>query len=107
MIMRARRDTVLQRVCGRWVLELTLPCEGSAKRNEKAVVRDFYESFGWSTDSTGTYNDTAAFGDLRLIPDNLLGTVLLRIIYWLEEAFPQALARLGRYPMVLIQKTSG
>ncbi len=43
----------------------------------------------------------------RLIADNILGTVLLRIIYWLEEAFPHALARLGRYPMVLIQKTSG
>jgi ubiquinone/menaquinone biosynthesis C-methylase UbiE len=34
-------------------------------RNEKAMVRDFYEGFGWSTDSAGTYNDTAAFVDLR------------------------------------------
>jgi ubiquinone/menaquinone biosynthesis C-methylase UbiE len=34
-------------------------------RNEKATVREFYETFGWSTDTTGTYNDTAAFVDLR------------------------------------------
>jgi len=39
-----------------------------------------------------------------LIPDNILGTVLLRIIYWLEEAFPRALGRLGRYPIIVIQK---
>ncbi len=107
MILRPSVHTLVTRAVGRGLCVVGRPFEGSAMRNEKAVVRDFYESFGWSTDSTGTYNDTAAFGDLRLIPDNLLGTVLLRIIYWLEEAFPQALARLGRYPMVLIQKTSG
>jgi hypothetical protein len=43
----------------------------------------------------------------RLIADNVLGTVLLRIVYWLEEAFPHALVRVGTYPVVLIQKTSG
>jgi SAM-dependent methyltransferase len=41
-----------------------------------------------------------------LIADNLLGRVLLRIIYWLEEAFPHALARLGRYPIIVIQKAA-
>jgi len=41
----------------------------------------------------------------RLIADNVLGAVLLRIVYWLEEAFPHALARLGRYPLILIRKS--
>jgi SAM-dependent methyltransferase len=42
-----------------------------------------------------------------LIADNLLGKVILQIIYWLEEAFPHALGRLGRYPIIVIQKTAG
>ena len=42
-----------------------------------------------------------------LIADNLLGRVLLRIIYWLEDALPHVLARLGRYPTVVIQKSGG
>jgi hypothetical protein len=42
----------------------------------------------------------------RLIADNWVGKVLLRIIYWLEEMFPHAMARLGRYPMIIIHKTA-
>jgi SAM-dependent methyltransferase len=42
----------------------------------------------------------------RLIADNWVGKVLLRIIYWLEEMFPHAMARLGRYPMIVIHKTA-
>jgi len=60
----------------------------------------------WKTDIRVWRSVGIAF-TRRLIADNILGTVLLRIIYWLEEAFPHALARVGRYPMVLIQKTSG
>ncbi len=39
-----------------------------------------------------------------VIGDNILGRVLLRIIYWIEELFPHALARIGRYPIILIHK---
>jgi hypothetical protein len=34
-------------------------------RNEKRVVRDFYDQFGWKPGSTGEYGDTVAFVDKR------------------------------------------
>jgi ubiquinone/menaquinone biosynthesis C-methylase UbiE len=60
----------------------------------------------WKTDIRVWRSVGIAF-TRSLIPDNIVGTVLLRIIYWLEEVFPHTLARLGRYPMLLIKKTSG
>ena len=36
-------------------------------RPEKASVRRFYDSFGWRKNSSGTYNDTASFVDLRTV----------------------------------------
>ena len=36
-------------------------------RKEKQIVRTFYETFGWCTDATGRYNDSAAFVDTRPI----------------------------------------
>jgi hypothetical protein len=40
----------------------------------------------------------------RLIADNFLGATILRIIYLLEDRLPHLLARLGRYPMIVIEK---
>lgn len=38
------------------------------------------------------------------IPDNALGRFLLRMIFWLDSAFPHAMVKLGAYPMVVISK---
>jgi len=38
------------------------------------------------------------------VPNNSIGPLLLRLIFWLEEKFPHALARIGRYPMIIIHK---
>jgi hypothetical protein len=32
-------------------------------RKEKASVRDFYNNFGWITDTDGNYRDTTSFAD--------------------------------------------
>jgi SAM-dependent methyltransferase len=55
-------------------------------RNEKAVVRDFYDSFGWSTDRTGTYNDTAAFVDLRPVLSSYYRDTQMRVRRFLKPS---------------------
>jgi hypothetical protein len=40
----------------------------------------------------------------RVIPDNRLGEWLLERLFWLEERFPHALARVGRYAIIVIWK---
>jgi SAM-dependent methyltransferase len=39
-----------------------------------------------------------------LISETVVGAALLRMIYWLEELFPHAPARVGRYPCIVIDK---
>ena len=39
-----------------------------------------------------------------LIAENLLGATILRIMYFLEDRLPHLMGRLGRYPMIVIQK---
>lgn len=39
-----------------------------------------------------------------LVPDNGFGRVLLRLIFWLEDVFPHAFARIGKYPMIINRK---
>jgi ubiquinone/menaquinone biosynthesis C-methylase UbiE len=60
----------------------------------------------WETDIRVWRSVGIAFTK-ALVADNFLGAALLRIIYWLEEVFPHALARLGRYPTIVIRKTAG
>jgi ubiquinone/menaquinone biosynthesis C-methylase UbiE len=48
-------------------------------RQEKATVRDFYESFGWGTDSSGTFNDTSAFVDLRSVLSSYYHRTQMRV----------------------------
>jgi ubiquinone/menaquinone biosynthesis C-methylase UbiE len=60
----------------------------------------------WTTDIRVWRSVGPAF-TRALIADHLLGGVLLRIIYWLEERFPHASARVGRYPMIVIRKAAG
>jgi SAM-dependent methyltransferase len=55
-------------------------------RDEKATVRDFYETFGWSTDSTGTYKGTAAFVDLRPILSSYYRKTLTRVAKFLKPS---------------------
>ena len=38
------------------------------------------------------------------IPSNLLGQLLMRLIFWFETVFPHALAKIGTYPMIIIRK---
>lgn len=40
----------------------------------------------------------------RFVPDNPLGRLFVRILYLLEDFFPRLLLRIGRYPMIIIQK---
>jgi SAM-dependent methyltransferase len=39
-----------------------------------------------------------------LVPSNYLGHLLLRLIFWSETVIPHALARIGRFPMIIINK---
>ena len=38
-------------------------------RQEKQVVRDFYDTYGWEKEADGKYRDTSAFVDLRPVLD--------------------------------------
>lgn len=55
-------------------------------RKEKEIVRDFYESFGWSADTTGTYNDTAAFVDLRPVLSSYYHKTQMRVRNFLKPS---------------------
>ncbi|UCG17060.1 MAG: class I SAM-dependent methyltransferase [Phycisphaerales bacterium] len=39
-------------------------------RQEKQVVRDFYDTYGWEKEADGKYKDTSAFVDLRPVLDD-------------------------------------
>jgi ubiquinone/menaquinone biosynthesis C-methylase UbiE len=39
-----------------------------------------------------------------VVPDNLIGYILLEFIYVCETAFPHIFARIGRYPMIILRK---
>ena len=39
-----------------------------------------------------------------LVPDNFAGRVLMELIFLLENIFPHALAKIGRYAMIIIRK---
>jgi hypothetical protein len=55
-------------------------------RVEKANVRTFYETFGWSKDSTGTYNDTASFVDLRPVLSSYYHRTQMRVGNYLRPS---------------------
>jgi ubiquinone/menaquinone biosynthesis C-methylase UbiE len=55
-------------------------------RQEKASVRDFYDSFGWITGSTGTYNDTAAFVDFRSVLSSYYHRTQMRVKKFLKPS---------------------
>lgn len=55
-------------------------------RNEKAAVRDFYETFGWGTDEAGTYNDTSSFVDLRPVLSTYYHDTQLRVGRFLKPS---------------------
>jgi len=40
----------------------------------------------------------------RFVPNNFLGRFLLDFVFTLENAFPHAMGRIGRYPMIIIEK---
>src|SRR5258707_3683017 len=55
-------------------------------RHEKKVVREFYETFGWATDQTGTYNDTSSFVDLRPVLSAYYHDTQLRVRRFLKPS---------------------
>src|SRR5581483_9490778 len=62
-------------------------------RKEKAIVRDFYEEFGWTRDTSGTYNDTASFVDLRPVLSSYYHDTQMRVKRFLNRSgkyFPDA-----------------
>jgi hypothetical protein len=40
----------------------------------------------------------------RLIGENIVGATVLRFMYFLEDVLPHVMGRLGRYPMIVIEK---
>lgn len=57
----------------------------------------------WNTEIR-SWRSVDIFFTRKFVADNMIGIVLLRIFYWFENVFPHALGRLGRYPMIIIQK---
>jgi ubiquinone/menaquinone biosynthesis C-methylase UbiE len=55
-------------------------------RQEKANVRRFYDTFGWSKDATGTYNDTASFVDLRTVLSRYYHQTQMRVSKYLRPS---------------------
>src|SRR5581483_12460966 len=53
---------------------------------EKAIVRDFYEEFGWTRDTSGTYNDTASFVDLRPVLSSYYHDTQMRVKRFLNRS---------------------
>jgi SAM-dependent methyltransferase len=43
----------------------------------------------------------------RLVPNNALGTKLLRWLFWLEDRFPNFFVRHFQYPMIVLTKRGG
>jgi hypothetical protein len=41
-----------------------------------------------------------------VIAENAVGASILNIVYLLEEMLPHWLARVGRYPLIIVEKTS-
>lgn len=39
-----------------------------------------------------------------MIPHNWIGELLLKLVFWAERIFPSVFARIGRYPMIIINK---
>jgi len=39
-----------------------------------------------------------------LVPNNFLGRLMMKAIFWFETVFPHISARMGRYPMIIIRK---
>ncbi len=40
----------------------------------------------------------------RFIPDCVLGRVILQGLFWLEDRIPHILGRVGRYPLIVIER---
>lgn len=48
-------------------------------RKEKAGVRDFYDNFGWITDTDGNYRDTTSFADIRPVLNSYPHNTQMRV----------------------------
>jgi SAM-dependent methyltransferase len=48
-------------------------------REEKRIVKDFYDGFGWERNTDGTYRDTVAFVDVRPVLREYYHKVYLRV----------------------------
>ena len=54
-------------------------------REEKQVVKDWYDQFGWQTDKTGLCLDALAFGDLRPVSQEYGHKTQLRPLKYLQR----------------------
>ncbi|MGA8617570.1 MAG: class I SAM-dependent methyltransferase, partial [Candidatus Sulfotelmatobacter sp.] len=54
-------------------------------REEKQVVKDWYDQFGWQTDKTGLCLDALAFGDLRPVSQEYGHKTQLRPLKYLQQ----------------------
>lgn len=50
------------------------------------------------------WRSVAASTSQKIIPNNRFGRLLFRGLYWLEEKFPNFMARHGVYPMIVLKK---
>jgi SAM-dependent methyltransferase len=59
--------------------------ERCSMRQEKQVVRDFYDTYGWEKEADGKYRDTSAFVDLRPVLDDYARKTHRRVLQFLPH----------------------
>jgi hypothetical protein len=57
----------------------------------------------WNTDIR-CWSSVDTIFTKALVPDNIIGTVLMNLLFSLENAFPHLLAKIGRYPLIVVRK---
>lgn len=65
----------------------------------------FHKTFPkhWNIDIRSWCSVGRAFTE-RVVPNNWIGGLLMKMIFWCETLFPHTLGRLGRYPMIVLRK---
>ncbi len=69
----------------------------------KWFERNFIHLDGWDV-SIRCWRSVDSIVTKALVPGNFLGRSLMRLTFWFETVLPHALARIGRFPMIIIRK---
>jgi SAM-dependent methyltransferase len=88
------------------------PDHRGSKRNERPQIYSHHHGYRWFRRnvpddwrmSLHCWRSVDRVFTRVFIPNNILGKWMMRLVYGFEEAFPYMAARLGRYPIIVIQK---